>query len=96
MLRRGFLFTVFLLLIIIGKAQSVDQDYNDGRLWFKINSINDLNEQQWMMVTQNENNIPFSVFDFIDDLKDQFSIKQLSRPYSRAVGSENLLNTFLL
>ncbi len=96
MLRRGFLVTIFFILIFSGTTQSVDPNFNDGKVWFRLNSKNELNEQQWMLVTQNEKDIPFSVFDFINELKVHFSIKQISRPYSRAIGSEKLRNTFLI
>ena len=96
MFRRGLLFLGFLVFVITGISQSYDQEFNDGKLWFRIDSENVLSEEQWSIITQNENNIPFSVFNFIDEVKALYSIRQISRPYSRAVGSELLMNTFLI
>ena len=96
MFRRGLLFIGFLVFIITGISQSLNQEFNDGKLWFRIKSKNVLNEKQWETITQNQKNIPLSVFGFIEEAKDLFAIKKLSRPYSRAIGSDKLLNTFLI
>jgi len=89
------LFTILFLLILslLGYGQNYYSDFVDGRIWFRVEAAsNFINQSQIIDV----NNIPFDVSEEILSLSKTYSLLKLSKPFSKATSSKELLNTYLL
>lgn len=88
-------FTILFLLILslIGYGQNYYSDFVDGRIWFRVElASNFINQSQ----IKDFNNIPFTINEDILSLSSKYSFIKLSKPFSKAKSSKELLNTYLL
>tara|TARA_Y100000589_G_scaffold328039_1_gene371256 strand:+ start:83584 stop:86778 length:3195 start_codon:yes stop_codon:yes gene_type:complete len=74
-------------------SQSVYQHYQDGKIWFQVKS--DVLLENQLSKSKNYSNSKYS-FSFIEEVKNQYGITSITRPFPKAKGSNALLHTFLL
>ena len=90
---KSFTISFLLILSLIGYGQNYYSDFVDGRIWFRVEvTSNFINQNKITDV----NNIPFDVNEEILSLSSKYSFIKLSKPFSKAKSSKELLNTYLL
>jgi serine protease len=105
-MKTNLLFKSILTLLLaftvsIGYSQKVYEDYQDGKIWFKIknseeNFIVKQASKSGNVETFNDENIKLSSMPFLRNVFVNHTIKRLSRPFPKAYSSQDLLNTYLI
>lgn len=82
-----------LLLAASAFAQTIDANYQDGKIWFK---LKDSYRNSATALDAKTNVVPFESLPFIKKIESNYQLKQLSRPFSAAKNSKKLQLTYLL
>lgn len=90
-MKKIFTLLVAFCLSTLALAQTIHPDYKDGKLYVRVNTLNNPNFK-----TNNWNNIPVSLFPFLKTLSPSFSITGISKPFFAAKGSDELLRTYVI
>src|ERR1700741_1535477 len=87
---------LLVLALIAGSgayAQTVFNDYTDGKIYVRVKQANDpvfaKTETHW-------SNLPLTKFPFLSSLSSQYGISKVSRPFFAAKGSDELLRTYVV
>lgn len=95
MLKAGLAFSV---LFFAGNviSQTINKDYIDGEIWFRLKSDKIVVQSTPIKNDRvsNSNNIKLSSMPYLRDVFTKHSIISLSKPFPKAYGSEDLLNTY--
>lgn len=93
----GFLFSTLLCGVDLN-AQTVNKDYIDGEIWFRLKSDKIVAQSQSITNDdkQDLNHLKLSSMPYLRDVFTKHSIKNLSKPFPKAYGSDDLLNTYHL
>jgi len=89
------LFTSSFLLFfsLVCCSQNYYSDFIDGRIWFRVKAASNFINQNKIT---DVNNIPFSINEDFLELSSKYFLLKLSKPFSKAKSSKELLNTYLL
>lgn len=87
-----WMLTAFTLLVVplTSIGQTVDEQYLDGAVFFKIK------DDAFMKIKVNDDNtVNLNQFDFLSEISEKYAIKSVERPYN-INGNQKLLRIFLL
>ncbi len=73
-------------------AQSNQADYQDGKIWFRLNKDYKINRS----LNEDPNNLPIATIPFMTGIAKNHQVTNLSRPFHAAKTSESLQRTYLL
>jgi subtilisin family serine protease len=82
-----------LMLASAAHAQTVDQNYQDGKIWFKLKDSYRLEAKALEAKTKD---LPLETLPFIKKIEKNYQLKQLSLPFAAAKNSNTLQRTYLL
>ncbi|MDT8411443.1 MAG: S8 family serine peptidase [Vicingaceae bacterium] len=95
--------TLLLLLftVSVSYSQTIYEDYQDGKIWFKIKKsekhfIVKQATREGNIITNDDENMKLSSMPFLRNVFVNHTIKRLSRPFPKAYSSQDLLNTYLI
>lgn len=93
-MRRKYRALLVVLLAYVGgvNAQAIFEDYQDGKIWFKLNN----NESVESFINTNPRDLDLNVLAFLPALKEKYEITRLSRPFVAPNTSIELERTFLV
>ncbi|MFL5763155.1 MAG: S8 family serine peptidase [Bacteroidia bacterium] len=86
-------FLMALLCASVIDAQTVDPQYQDGKIWFKLKNSYRLEAKS---VKADDHNLPFATLPFVKKIEKSYQLKNLSLPFSAAKNSPVLSRTYLL
>ena len=96
MFKHVFIFLLFIVSNHNGVSQNVFSNFVDGKIWFQIQD--EYRHEEYIVKTFQEDvrDIPISSLSITQELSNRYNLSRLSRPFSKAEGSDDLIYTFLL
>jgi subtilisin family serine protease len=87
---------LFVCLAFQATAQSSNNQYQDGKIWFQLNASIFLDESDLSKEIESDHYI--KTYGFLKQINEDFDISAVKRPFNRATGkgSESLKRTFLV
>jgi len=97
--KNSFILAVLMLISSVVFSQKIYDNYQDGKIWFRVKSDQIIQQQasrEKGAEQINNNNIKLSSMPFLRGVFLNHVVKKISRPFPKAYSSEDLLNTYLI